>query len=358
MPTCLVILSHQSISTKASMPAVAGLRPQAGQGTIPPCPLPIFSRCGPVVAPLRSHGKCPLSLFPLYLCGDLSSTTRGGTPTPLIQHRFSIGRQRPFSLTPVFATHPENASVTPFLATLPKTHVLKVVCLPHIQKMAGVGCIFLKSFGGRLLRRFACVERLAKAEPQPDREDGKQGAGSVDHGIVGGRLAARDKELMNFVQGTVSGGDGERREAPGPAPTPAGASHATIEQKREHKIFRDMGHLANDVVNERELRPSERRNQPAQDRFKEARGMLRGKGIRGHDENNAGPRDGRPPGAQPAQLRSFANLAAKPRLNLLQLRRGTWVAPGLSHRSAFRCKSVRGLDSCAVIPSGNWAPRA
>ena len=55
----------------------------------------------------------------------------------LIPFRSSIGRQCPFSLTPVFATHPKNAPVTPLLATLPKTWVLKVLCLPHIQKMAG-----------------------------------------------------------------------------------------------------------------------------------------------------------------------------------------------------------------------------
>jgi hypothetical protein len=58
----------------------------------------------------------------------------------------SIGRQRPFSLTPVFATHPKKAPVTPLLATLPKTRVLKVLCLPHIQKMAGEGDILLTKF--------------------------------------------------------------------------------------------------------------------------------------------------------------------------------------------------------------------
>lgn len=37
----------------------------------------------------------------------------------------------------------------------------------------------LKSFGSRLLRRFACVDRLPDAEPQPDRDGGKQSAGSI-----------------------------------------------------------------------------------------------------------------------------------------------------------------------------------
>jgi len=64
----------------------------------------------------------------------------------VIPFRSSIGRQCPFSLTPVFATHPKNAPVTPLLATLPKTRVLKVLCLPHIQKMAGVGGILLTKF--------------------------------------------------------------------------------------------------------------------------------------------------------------------------------------------------------------------
>jgi hypothetical protein len=67
----------------------------------------------------------------------------------LIPFRPSIGRQRPFSLTPVFATHPKNVPITPLLATLPKTQVLKVLCLPHIQKMAGEGDILLTRFLSR-----------------------------------------------------------------------------------------------------------------------------------------------------------------------------------------------------------------
>jgi hypothetical protein len=46
-------------------------------------------------------------------------------------------------LTPLFATHPKNALITLLFATLPKTPVLKVLCLPHIQKMAGWGVLLL-----------------------------------------------------------------------------------------------------------------------------------------------------------------------------------------------------------------------
>src|SRR5713101_1065087 len=58
-------------------------------------------------------------------------------------------RGRPFSLTSVFASHPQNPGVTPFLATHPKTHVLKVLCLPHIQKMAGAGVVLLTRNPGK-----------------------------------------------------------------------------------------------------------------------------------------------------------------------------------------------------------------
>jgi hypothetical protein len=99
---------------------------------------------------LSYNGKYPLSLFPSHRYGTLSFTTRGGTPTPSVflspRHSFtpSAFSERPLSL--LFATDTKNAPVTPLLATHPKTQVLKALCLPHIQKMAGVGAILLTRF--------------------------------------------------------------------------------------------------------------------------------------------------------------------------------------------------------------------
>jgi hypothetical protein len=42
----------------------------------------------------------------------------------------------------------------------------------------------------------------------------------------------------------------------------------------------------------------------------------------------------------------------------VQIRRASRVAPGFRHKSARRWNRVGGSASCAVIPSGNWAPRA
>ena len=99
----------------------------------------------------------------------------------LIPFRSSIGRQRPFSLTPVFATHPKNVPITPLLATLPKTQVLKVLCLPHIQKMAGVGGYF--------------VNQIPDEGICPERPEGVEGSVSISdrrvvYGLLRGALRA------------------------------------------------------------------------------------------------------------------------------------------------------------------------
>ena len=257
------------------------------------------------------------------------------------------------AVTPLESAHPGLRSVTPVESALPKSLDLKPSRIRTYEKNREARVLLLTRHPLNGVRP-TCVSRPAHPKPQPDREDRKQCPASINHGVVGRRLPAGDKELVDFVQGPISGCNGERRKAPSPAPTPAAATHAPVDRQGENKIFRDMRHLADDVMNHRELRLGNRGKQPAQDGFDDARSMLRGKGIRGHDENEAGPRDGGPPGAQPAQFLSVA----KARLNLLQLRRGTRIAPRVRHRSARRWNRVGGSDSCAVIPSGNWAPRA
>jgi hypothetical protein len=104
------------------------------------------SRSLPFIPPLSfrwSLVALPLKISPISFhfmpLHNFSPLNEGEYTHPLILFRLAIGQQRLFSLTPVFATDPKHASITAFLATLPKTQVLKVLCLPHIQKMAGVG---------------------------------------------------------------------------------------------------------------------------------------------------------------------------------------------------------------------------
>ena len=98
-------------------------------------------RWSPVVFQ-REMPSISFSFMPLQ--SSFPHNKGGSTPTPhLLVTKFSwFSSVQPLtsslqSLSSLLATHPEIAPVTPFLATLPKTHVLKVLCLPHIQKMTG-----------------------------------------------------------------------------------------------------------------------------------------------------------------------------------------------------------------------------
>jgi hypothetical protein len=126
-----------------------------------------------------------------FLCHYIAFlvTTRGGTPTPINLSPSFNGGQCHFSLTPVLATHPKNAPVTPFLATHPKTQVFKVLSLPHIQKMAGVGVLLLarnpiKNFGlerkttGLKTGHYKRTVKSARDGPRPlheERDDEERG---------------------------------------------------------------------------------------------------------------------------------------------------------------------------------------
>jgi len=69
------------IQLAPSLPAVAAL-PGVVQGKLRRRVVPSSSRCSPVRAPLFSHGKRSLSLFPSCRCRTFSFNTRGGTPPP------------------------------------------------------------------------------------------------------------------------------------------------------------------------------------------------------------------------------------------------------------------------------------
>jgi hypothetical protein len=58
-------------------------------------------------------------------------------------HESQVRNRAPWPLSPIIATHPQNAPVTLFLATHPKLLDLKVLCLPHIRKNGGWGCVVL-----------------------------------------------------------------------------------------------------------------------------------------------------------------------------------------------------------------------
>jgi hypothetical protein len=113
------------------------------------------------------------ALYPFSLCAltGLCPSQRGEyTHPPHIEFRSPLGTLCIFSvellvsslqsLSSLLATHPKNALVNPFLATLPKTQVLKVLCLRHMQKLAGVGGFLL------LTRLQESAERARRAVPR------------------------------------------------------------------------------------------------------------------------------------------------------------------------------------------------
>jgi hypothetical protein len=160
---------------------------------LPSPPLgPLTSRCCPVVLPRKT-----LSISFLFRpLPDFFLHSEGCTPTPFVQSGPWIRKSCLFSLNPLFATHPRNALVTSLLATLPKTQVLKVLCLPHIQKMTGVGGLDMRrsmSIPFTLLAQSdACEGSLEGSDHRESRDLTTAGARfprSVSHSLLlGGRL--------------------------------------------------------------------------------------------------------------------------------------------------------------------------
>ena len=89
--------------------------------------------------------------FDLSLFDDLlfpSPKSQNGTKKALTRANYMVSylMNYPASrLTPLFATHPKNPPVTPFLATLPKSLDLKSFVCHTSEKQGGVGGILLTS---------------------------------------------------------------------------------------------------------------------------------------------------------------------------------------------------------------------
>src|SRR6266849_251705 len=225
-----------------------------------------------------------------------------------------------------------------------------------------------KKRGNFMLRPRERVLTLARAEPEPENRKSEEGADGIDEGIVWGGLATGDEGLMDYVESGIAGSDEERGEAPGPAPADARASNAAIEQEAKDEVFDEVGRLANVVVDDVKLFVGQAGYEPAQDGLDERRGVLRGEGVGGHDEDNDGPKEGGPPGAQPRGNQHLLEA----RLHLRELRRGTRIAPGLvRHAWRLRSSSVHctgtslkdltrtARNGCPTvfIPCGSWGLR-
>lgn len=118
---------------------------------------------------------------------------------------------------------------------------------------------------GRAVRGSAAV--AAKAEPEPERGEGEEGADGVEQGIVRGRRTAGDESLMDLVEAAVAGGNHQRGYTPAPMPSAPPATHRAKQQQAEHKIFGEVRAFANDVMDEIELVRGDGREKPAQDRL-------------------------------------------------------------------------------------------
>jgi hypothetical protein len=176
---------------------------------------------------------------------------------------------------------------------------------------------------------------LARAEPEPEDDEGQEGTRGIEKGIVRGSFTAGDEGLMDFVERGIPGGDEERGKSPGPAPADAGASNAPKEEQAKNEVFNEVGRLPNVVVDHVKLLVGQTGYEPAEDGLQDCGGMLRGEGVGGHDGNHGGPKKSGPPDAHPRGDQQLLEA----RLHLLELWRGTRIAPGLV-RQARRLRSL------------------
>ena len=140
---------------------------------------------------------------------------------------------------------------------------------------------------------------FSEVEVGEEGEVGDEGADGVEEGIPGGGGAAGDEGLVDFVEAGVAGGDDEGSDAPCPMPADAGAANATEKQNAEDEVFSEVGALTDDVMDVGDLVVRQKGKEPAEERFDDAAGMFGGKEIGGHEEDEPGPEQGGPPGAQP-----------------------------------------------------------
>jgi len=111
--------------------------------SLPRCFVASLHTCllSPRWSPVALPWETPSISFPLRPLHDFSHHNEGGTPIAINLSRSSIGRRRPFSLTPVFPAHPKIAPITPLQSALPKLLGLKSFRIRTYEKNRGMGLI-------------------------------------------------------------------------------------------------------------------------------------------------------------------------------------------------------------------------
>ena len=82
-------------------------------------------------------------------------------------------------------------------------------------------------------------------------------------------------------------------------PAFAGAADRAEKQNAEDEILGEVSALANDVMDVGDLMVGQMWEEPVEERLDDSTGVLGGKEIGGHKEDESGPEHGGPPGAQP-----------------------------------------------------------
>src|SRR5437588_13128847 len=107
---------------------------------------------------------------------------------------------------------------------------------------------------------------------------------------------------MKLIGDGVSRCNEKRRDPPDPAPTGAVGSHRAVEQNAIHKILREMGALANDVMDEIVLALRQPRYEPALNRLKKLFRVFGGNRVRGRGEYQTRTLNGPRPCREPPQF--------------------------------------------------------
>ena len=116
--------------------------------SLPLCFVASLHTCllSPRWSPVALPWETPSISFPLRPLHDFSHHNEGGTPIAINLSRSSMGRRRPFSLTPVFPAHPKIAPITPLQSALPKLLGLKSFRIRTYEKNRGEGLLLLTKF--------------------------------------------------------------------------------------------------------------------------------------------------------------------------------------------------------------------
>ena len=130
---------------------------------------------------------------------------------------------------------------------------------------------------------------------------------------------------MDFVEGGVGGSDEPGGESPGPVPAAARSANAAIKENKEDEVFGEVSGLADEVVDGVNAFVGDGRNEPPENGFDNHAGVGGREGVCGGEENDGGPEQGGPPGAQPGRDEGEKGDAMP---DLVEIGGGRWVAPG------------------------------